>query len=426
MGNSKKKQEGKNSEVKQKRRKQGKENAELLKGVQIANKAVQKENKKREKDKTKQRKEKQKEDRTKQPFVGYILLFTVTILIVIFFKYRHVIGITFSREISEKDAIVVETITSDNKIYAYQNQILAYSKGKLVTYSKYGKNTWEYSFDETFIPSISTKGKYIQVVNKENGYIYVFDNKYETCRKKINGIIKQASINSKGQSAIHYSKEGAKSNIGIYDKKGNEEYTITLPTDNVAKVDLSDNGKYLMFYEVDTEGISVNSVLKVVDLKSGDKADTVLELKNDVIYDVILKNTKIYVLTADKIYISDIVSKSKKEYDLGDKNISNISIDGSGFAYVDKQLAQDKSTLKILNNMYNKVGEYKIEYNVKNLQYSNLLAYVIGSKEINIYNRWGMHIKRYTSDSPITSPVIFNSGKNIAINYSNRIVIIGI
>ena len=60
------------------------------------------------------------------------------------------------KEISENEAIIIETTTSDNKVYAYQNELLVYSKGKLETYSRYGKKTWEYTFEETFIPEITT------------------------------------------------------------------------------------------------------------------------------------------------------------------------------------------------------------------------------------------------------------------------------
>lgn len=234
-------------EIKQKRRKQNKDNGELSKGIEIANKAVEKDRKKK-----KQTLEKQEKVKKDNKIFKYIIMIIVVVVIILLFKYRHIIGITFSKEITEENAIVIETTTSDNKVYPYQNEILVYSKGTLSTYSRYGKKTWEYAFDETFIPEINTSGKYIQVINKDGGYIYVFENKYESCRKKIEGSIKLARINEKGQSIIHYSKEGVKSDIGIYDKKGNQEYEVTLKTDNIADIILSDNGRYLCMYEVET------------------------------------------------------------------------------------------------------------------------------------------------------------------------------
>ena len=413
-------EETRSKEENTKRRKQPKENIEISKGVDIANKAVQKEKKKREK------KIKEKANGEKPKVFRYVLLILVAILLIVGSKYRHIIGITFMKEISENEAIIIETTTSDNKVYAYQNELLVYSKGKLETYSRYGKKTWEYTFEETFIPEITTKGKYIQVVNKNNGYIYVFENKYESCRKKIDGTIKKASINKKGQSIIHYSKEGIKSNVGVYDKKGNEKYSITLTTENVAKVDISPNGRYAMIYEVETKGISPNSLVKVVDLNNDDKVTTSLEVSNDTIYDIKLTNSRIIAISSDTVYNYDINTNSKREFRTDDKNISNIAIDKSGIAYICKEISDESNTIVMLNNRYEEVGRHKYEENVKYFTYYNSLAIVTYNKEIDIYNRWGMHIKKFTANSIITNPIIFNEGKNIAINYSNKIVVIGI
>lgn len=407
--------------VTQKRRKQNKENDELSKGIKIANRAVQKEKKQRKEKITKASKEEKNTS-----IIKYILVLAVIVLLILLFKYRHIIGITFSKEITEEDSIVIETTTADNKVYPYQNELLVYSKGKLTTYSRYGKKTWEYTFDETFIPEINTNGKYIQVINKDSGYIYVFDNKYESCRKKIDGKIKLASINEKGKSVIHYSKEGIKSDIGIFDKKGKQQYEVTLKTENVASVMISKNGRYLLIYEVETGGISVNSILKIVDLRNSKQLYTLLEIENDVIYDISFTNSKVRVLTSHKVYTCNISAKNKKEFDISDKNISNISIDESGISYIYKEISDSENTIEILNNRYDSIGTYKFNDSVKEFIYHNSLAYIIQNKEINIYNRWGMHIKRYTSDSIITKPIIFNKGKNIAIVYSNKIIVIGI
>ena len=402
-----------------KRRKQAKENADLSKGVDIANKAVEKEKEQKE--------VKEKTNSKKSKILKYVLVICVILLLVGLFKYRHILGITFMKEISEDDAIVIETTTSENKVYAYQNELLVYSKGKLATYSKYGKKTWEYTFEETFIPDITTNGKYIQVVNKNNGYIYVFENKYESCRKKIDGTIKRASINEKGQSIIHYSKEGNKSNIGIYSKKGEEEYSITLTTENVAKVDISPNGRYALIYEVETKGISPNSLIKIVDLNNDDKVTTSLEVENDAIYDIKLTNLELMAISSDTVYKYNIKTGDKKEFKTDDKNIVNISIDKSGISYVCKEISDESNmAVVMLNNKYEEIGRHKLEENAKYFTYYNSLAVVTYNKEINIYNRWGMYIKKFNANSIITNPIIFNNGKNIAINYSNKIIVIGI
>ncbi len=410
-------------EVKQKRRKQGMENEDISKGIEIAKKALQKEKKQKQKEIEKKEKKRKK---STSSILKYILIIVSIIIIVLLFKYRHIIGITFSKEISEQDAIVIDIATSDNKVCAYQNEILVYSKGILTTYSRYGKKTWEYTFDETFIPEINTNGKYIQVVNKDSGYIYVFDNKYESCRKKIDGTIKKSSINENGESVIHYSKEGIKSDIGIFDKKGKQKYEVTLKTENIASATVSKNGRYLLIYEVETQGISVNSILKIIDFNNSQEVKTVLEVENDIIYDIEFTNSKIIALTSSKVYTCNISSDSKRELDITDKNISNISLDKSGISYVYKEISDEENTIQFLNGRYSILGTHKFSESIKYFTYYNSLAYVVQNKEINIYNRWGMHIKKYKSDSIITKPVVFNDGKNMAIIYSNKIVVIGI
>ena len=397
-------------EVKEKRRKQAKENKELNKGVEIVSKAAKKEKKREIKQRKLQEKERGKENNSGLwQKIKYILVLLLIVVIILLFKYRHIIGITFSKEITEQDAIIIEMTMSDNKVYEYQNEILVYSKGKLMTYSKYGKKTWEYTFDETFIPEIVTSGKYIQVVNKDSAYIYTFDNKYESSRKKIDGTIKRTSINEKGQSVVHYSKEGIKSNIMIFDKKGREQYKITLKEENIAKIELSNNGKYLLLYEIDTQGISANSIVKVVELKTSEKVKTALEINNDIIYDLILDNSKVYMLTSNNVYSYNIQAGSLREYNISDKNILNIALDETGIAYIHKELSDDNNKVTILNNMYDNIGEYKFNGTVKTFEYCNSLAYVISNKEMNIYNRWGIHVKKFTSDSIITNIVIFNN-----------------
>ena len=131
-------------------------------------------------------------------------------------------------------------------------------------------------------------------------------------------------------------------------------------------------------------------------------------------------------LTSNSIYTCNILAQNKRTLDISDKNISNISIDKSGISYVYKQISDTNNTIQFVNKKYSEIGMNKLHESVKDFIYYNSLAYVVQNKEINVYNRWGMHIKNYKSSGVITTPVIFNDGKNIAIVYSNKIVIVGI
>lgn len=170
----------------------------------------------------------------------------------------------------------------------------------------------------------------------------------------------------------------------------------------------------------------MKSILKMVDLKKSEEVKTLLEIDNDIIYDIKSIKSQVMILTAKNIYMCNMVAGSIRQLDITDKNISNISIDKSGIAYIYKEMSNDENTIEILNSRFKNIGINKNNNGVKEFIYYNSLVYAVQNKEINIYNRWGMHIKRYKSESVITKPIVFNDGKNIAIVYSNKIVILGI
>ena len=173
-------------------------------------------------------------------------------------------------------------------------------------------------------------------------------------------------------------------------------------------------------------GISVKSILKIVDLKTLNQVETLLEIENDIIYDIVCTNSKVMILTSSKVYTCNLSAKNNRALDITNKDISNISIDKSGISYVYKEISDDENTIDFLNNRYDSIDTYKFRGSIKQFIYRNSLAYVVQNKTINIYNRWGMHIKEYQSENVISNLIVFNGGKNAAVIYSNKIVIIGI
>lgn len=355
------------------------------------------------------------------------LLFAI-IAVIIFYvmKNRHILGITLSRKVTDKEVTIIDINSSESSIIPYRNELLVYSKGNMSTYSKYGEKTWEHSLEETFIPYVIVKGKYVQVVNKDTGYLYIFSNKYEKARKKIDGKIKDATINTRGDSAIYYSTSGVKSAIGIYNNTGNLKYKVTLKNSNVVRMELSDNSKYLAIYDVESAGVSISSSIKLISFNNKNDITEIFKIDGDVIYDMFFSGNKIVVICSNAIYTYDLLSKAQNKIDITDRNISFISADYTGSACLYKDISNDSSIIEMQSSILNINNKIKTEEAPKYFKYENNLAYVTYGKKMYIYNRWGLLVKRYDSETIITEPIIFNSGKNIAIKYSNKIVIVGI
>ncbi len=336
---------------KQENKKRRKVSKGISKGIEIVNNANKKKEKQKESNLKKiKRMKAKKKNITKKKIVLFFVIIMFIALLFYIGKYRHVLGITWEKDTTHKDITIVETTSTENKIYAYKNEILVYSKGELATYNRYGKKTWEYKFDETFIPDIKTNGKYIQVINKEKGNLYIFENKYEICREKIDGRINLSNINARGESVIHYSKAGSKSVIGVYKKRGDKKYEVTLTNPNIAEVLLSHNGKDVIFYEIGTEGVSVNAIIKMVDLSTNSKIKEIINISNDIIYNITLKRNSLSVLCSDNIYSYNFITKVNKEINILEENVLNINMDKTGIAYIIKENATNKNKIVIKNN----------------------------------------------------------------------------
>ena len=277
------------------------------------------------------------------------LLIFVLILVILYYiiRNRHILGITFSRKSNENDTLIIETNTAENTILNYQRELLVCSKGNLTTYSGYGEKTWEYDLEEVFIPEVNVSGKYIQVVNKDTGNFYIFSGKYEKARKRIEGNIKTAAINKRGDSAIHYSTSGLKSVVGIYNSNGNLEYKVTLTNSNIIDIDLSNNSRYMAIYEIGNAGVGVSTSIKLVDFNKKNNIIEIAKIDSDIVYDMFFCGNNLVLVCSEGIYKYNLITKETTIIDITDKNISYISADDTGYAFVYKDISKDYSVIKL-------------------------------------------------------------------------------
>ncbi len=356
-----------------------------------------------------------------------IIICTISISLVIVIDNKHILGITLKSEVDKNESILIELATGNNEVYSYQNELLIYSSGIIKTYSKYGKKTWDYKFEEMFSPSITSEGKYLQVVNKDSGYIYIFENKYEVARIKIEGDIKSANINENGDTAVLYSSPGVKAAISIYSKKGKEVYKLKLANDNVVNFNLSENLKYLAFTEVVMQGISITENINIVDITKSNNIQTIKNITSEIVYGLDIVGDNLDIITDMAVYRYDTINKKFIEEKLDNKNIMFVDYVNKKLAFISKKADSDAKSQLVTKSIKNeKERVVEIEEVPKDFKYTNNLSYIIYQKRIDIYNNFGKKVKVYKSDNMIINTVIFNSGKSIAIPYSNKIEIINI
>ena len=294
-------------------------------------KAVAQENKRRKtstkKIKVKSKiKEKKKIDikLNKKQISTLVIVLLAIVLIVVINNYTA-LGLVLNKNINSDDVTTIELKTSNNKIYPYLNEVLVYNKGVITSYNSYGKATGEIVLEDTIEADIQTSGKYIQVINKDKGLVYVYKNKYETARIKTEGQIYSGSINEKGISVIEYSSSGNKTELGVYDNSGNKKYNIKLNNSVIGKYVLSDNSRYLAYVDVNVKGISAQTNINVIDLSNVKNnetvAKTVYTAENDLAYDIYWDGKNIVTRFAENYLIYNISSDEKNIIRISDGQI---------------------------------------------------------------------------------------------------------
>lgn len=361
---------------------------------------------------------------TKKQRIGIVLGVVVVLLIICINNYTA-LGLVLNKNIDSNDVVEVELQTSNNQIIPFENEILVYNNGIIKSYNNYGKNTGEIIIEDTVEADVQTCGKYIQVINKDRGLVYVYKNKYEVARIKVDGQIYSGNINEEGTSVIEYSSTGNKTILGVFDNSGKQKYNVKLSNNIVGKYVLSDNSKYLAYVDINVSGISAQTKINLIDLSNikQDEANTktIHTEDNALAYDMYW-NGKTIVARFDESYMIYNVGSEKKEIaQVSSGQIVSIGDYDKKCAYTEID-ENGNYELNIKNMTSENVKTVSLDDSPKYFAYENGIAYVCYGKKIEAYNNFGMKIKTYNSDMVITEPVTFNNGRSIVMAISNKLI----
>lgn len=354
--------------------------------------------------------------------VGILLLF---ILVICLKNYKE-LGLVINRKITDESVNTVELASKNNSIFSYKNEVLVYSMGNLATYDRYGKNTWTESLSTVADATVNVSGNYIQVVNKDKGIIYVYKNKYETARIKIEGTIKSAEINENGYTVVEYTITGAKTVLSVYDKSGKVKYNVKLGQEVIGKYALSNDARYLAYVDINLSGISVSLSVDVIDLKNSSednfKTYEVFSKDNELVYDMSIDSNTLICRTDNSIVKYKLSNQKLEEYKITENNLVYIDLYKNKYSVI-KTIEDGTYVFGIDTLTKNDENAIKLEEVPKYFERVNNITYIAYQKKIEIYNDFKVKIKEYDSDMVITKPVVFNNGSSVAMLLSNKLLI---
>ncbi|MBR6613638.1 MAG: hypothetical protein IKK84_02605 [Clostridia bacterium] len=357
---------------------------------------------------------------TKKQIVTSVLIAVGLVIVLCIMNYSN-LGLVLNKNITDDDVVKIDLISSNNKIYSYYNEVLIADTDKITTYNKYGRKTWEVKMQGAIDAKIVTDGKYLQIINTDKSIAYVFNDKYETAQIRVEGKIFSGNINSKGDSVIEYEASGNKKILAVYDKHGKAKYNVKLSSNTIGQYILSEDSKKLVYVDVNINGISVASSIKLVELKNDAKVVELASEENSLIYEMDLIGNKLVYRTDKNIVQLDINTKKEKRSSIEQSGVVSLDLDKNRYAYV--EFNNGKYLLGIKNIGGKDKEEVEIKEMPKHYIYSKDKVYVCFQKEMYVYNNYKMRIKAYNSDMVITKPVILGEGNNIAFLVSNKLII---
>lgn len=317
------------------------------------------------------------------------------------------------REVREanSESIIVDT-DSLSLIYAYDDNIVTYSGGKLVFYDKHGKETsnTEITFSK---PIASSKGKYLVIGDSGAQKVCLISNNDIKWQVDVEGKISKVSVNENGYVAVSTTGTTYESMVMLYDVKGNiqfTKYTSTFVLDAL----VSKDNKYLALAQADNSKISPSSKVELISVEkaktnSSEATLNTYQSESGEVLTGIKFQDKDKVLCAFDSYIVRLSEKeAKRIYDYSeltayiDVNMNN------EFVRIDKEVSsvfKSDYRLKITNS--NKTEKtFIIEGSLKSIVAKDKMIALNLGNEVVFLNSNAWVIKRYTSTQDIKDVIV--------------------
>lgn len=235
-----------------------------------------------------------------------ILGAVITVLLVCAIANKEKIAHFFSNKTWEI-AEVIGTVRLNNyfAVAGTSSNLLVIGNNYITGYSNNGREV----FDENVLLQnaiTATNGDYCIVGEKEGSKVYLMNSTAKLWESEVQGSILDVSVNKNGYSSVVYKQAGYKSLIKVLTPEGTELFTNYLVSTYAIDTELSSDNKTLAIAEVNTEGITVQTSIKLVDMTNvGEENVTKIPLENDMIITDIEYNDKnqLLVLTDSSVGI---------------------------------------------------------------------------------------------------------------------------
>lgn len=367
--------------------------------------------------------------------VNFKVIITIFIVIIIIAWILYDFGPYYGIHIKPIDTDInsskIELVSKESDIYGeYNDELFVYSNNSITTYNESSKVTWNYTFSESFTPSIYVMGRYLLVTNDSTGMTYLFEGHNEILNKKIDGTIKKAFLDKYGNIAIEYSANSGYNNaISVFNKKGDNTYNIFLNQDTIIDLKLLDCAQRIVICEAVTNSSTIGIKFKEVDISKdeNERIKDVISLDNQFVYDFMIQGRDIYALLDNKIVKININTGNITELKKFDSTqLIFVALNEGYYTVVERDVNQEAYNVQNIGYSGNVISTSKLESLPKNMISTDIVNYYIYQDHVKILNKWGVDLGKRDINFTPKKCVSFNNNKSLALIYTNKIYIINL
>lgn len=363
-----------------------------------------------------------------------IILFSiicVCFLLVGYFNFEKIVSFFNNKEWEFAESFA--TINEENVSNVEGGkQLVILANNHIDLYGNKGKS----EFNEEIISSnfmSSSCDSYLVLVPKDTKLIYLFRGSELVWKNEFKWNILNVSVNKNGYVTVIYSQSGYKSSIKIFKPTGEELFTTYLASTYALDVEMSNDNKYLYVAEIDTEGIKIESNIKIIEITNFEpgmnetnNVETVLVGTDTLITDIEYSDSnQLYILKDSGI---DTLSKDKIITNLGTFEVKNILF--SRIYNLKYPITIEKNSTGIFTNeIYLKIFKeevinIKIDRTPQNIDtLEDKIALNLGN-EVLFLNTNGKVEKRYELEKQLLSVKLYDSGNLAALVFRDKIELV--
>ena len=329
----------------------------------------------------------------------------------------------------ELSSINIENL-EETSVIAYDRYIALLKGNNFKIYNQEAEQVDSITVDISKPISYNCK-KNLIIAEKEGKKIYFIQGEKKIWNKIIEGKIQRVCVNKNGYSAVIIEGTTYKSEIKMFDPKGEELFTIHLSQTIAMDFDISPDNKYICYGEISNSGTIINSSVKIV---SVDKAKTgeegaILNSYEGAKGQIILKlkysnNNKIVCMFDDSIsVINNGNMETFEDFNNQENKVNFMDIQITDAIIKIYEVADESNTsskVEIKNVLTNTINYSNVNAIVKNVYTSKnqMLAINLG-KEIRVFNSSGWLVKDFVSTEEIRDVVMNDNFTGIV--YKDRV-----